>query len=129
MKSYFRNLLNFFIENEKRIVLGFGVLLIALVSFTFGMMKGQGISQDPMIVSIPENPPVVVNSDDSMSKEAKNIAGEIIATCVYVGSKKGSKYYSPTCSYAKKINAENLRCFSSDKDALDEGYVKSTSCD
>ncbi len=129
MKDYLKNLVNFFIKNEKKIVLGMGIVLIIVISFTFGIMKGKGITQDPLIISIAEVPPVVINSNDSVSIEEKAEIGEGLTTCVYVGSKNGSKYYPPTCSYAKKINPENLRCFSSDEDAIEKGYSKTTSCD
>lgn len=129
MKEHFRNLVNFFIENEKKIVLVVGMILIVIISFTFGIMKGKGIAQDPLVIYEPENPPVVINSGELVSDDEKSEVEETLTTCVYVGSKKGTKYYPPTCSYAKKINPENLRCFSSDQDARDKGYTKSTSCD
>ena len=129
MKNYFINLANFFIQNERKIVLGLGIILVVVVSFTFGIMKGKGITQDPLVISIAEVPPVVINSNDSVSSEEKTKIGEGLTTCVYVGSKNGSKYYPPTCSYAKKINPDNLRCFSSDEDAVQKGYEKTTSCD
>ncbi|MCK4635391.1 MAG: hypothetical protein KAT32_00870 [Candidatus Moranbacteria bacterium] len=128
MRNYFRNLVSFFVKNERRIVVGFGIFLITLISFTFGIMKGKGISQEPLVISMPEVPPVIINSSES-SAEEKNKIGEVLTTCIYVGSKKGSKYYPPTCSYAEKIISENLRCFSSDEDAVNKGYTKTSSCD
>lgn len=128
MKEYFKNLIGFLVKNEQKIVLVVGIILIGLVSFTFGMMKGKGISQEPTIISLAENPPVVINSNESNSLEEKNMIGESLSTCIYVGSKKGVKYYPPDCSYAKNINPDNLRCFSSDEDAIKKGYTKSTSC-
>lgn len=129
MKEYFKNLIGFLIKNEHKIVLVVGIILIGLVSFTFGIMKGKGISQKPTIISLAENPPVVINSNELSSLEEKNMIGESLSTCIYVGSKKGSKYYPPDCSYAKNINPDNLRCFYSDEDAIEKGYTKSTSCD
>lgn len=127
MKDYFKNLMDFLVKNERKLVAGFGIFLITLISFTFGIMKGKGISQEPLIISMPEVPPVIINSSESSTKE-KNKIGEVLTTCIYVGSKKGSKYYPPTCSYAKNIVPENLRCFSSDEDAVNKGYTKTTSC-
>lgn len=129
MKKYFLNLINFLIKSEKKIVLFLGILTIALVSFTFGIMKGKKFNYQPIIISLPENPPVIINSNDSEKNTEKELLNSDSIKCVYVGSKNGSKYYPPTCEYAKKIKTENLRCFSSDEDAINKGYTKTTSCD
>jgi hypothetical protein len=130
MKKYFKNLGSFFLRNEKRIVIGGGIIIIVLLSFTFGIMKGRGLSSEPLVINLPENPPIVINSSETLEVEKEKLTKvkEIENNCVYVGSKKGSKYYPPTCSYVKKVAPENLRCFASDEDAVAKGYSKSTSC-
>ncbi len=42
----------------------------------------------------------------------------------YVGSINSDKYYSCSCHYAKRINPENLKCFVSDSEAIEMGYIK-----
>lgn len=130
MKEYFKNLISFFARSEKKIVLGGGIFLIILLSFTFGIMKGRGIAQEPLVISLPDNPPIVIDSTETLEQNIEELSKikEIEGACIYVGSSKGSKYYPPTCSYAKKVSPENLRCFSSDEDAIEKGYTKSTSC-
>ena len=130
MLGYFKNLGKLLVGNEKKIVLSIALILIVLLSFTFGIMKGRGISQEPLVISLPENPPIIINSEKFLEKEVGELSKikEIENTCLYVGSQKGSKYYPPTCSYAKKVTPENLRCFASDEDAVEKGYTKSTSC-
>jgi len=100
-----------------------GVIIIASLSFIFGVLKGAGLSQEPITVMRPQSAPVVVVRE---CEQDVNILKQ--KDCIYVGSMKGRKYYPPSCSYAKKISKENLRCFTSDKDATDKGYTKSTSC-
>jgi DNA/RNA endonuclease YhcR with UshA esterase domain len=128
MRNYFRNFIDFFAKNERKIVLFLGLLLAVFLGFTFGVLKGKRFVYEPLVISIPENPPVLINSNNSINKEEKTKISENLANCVYVGSKKGTKYYPPSCDYAKKIKPENLRCFPSDEDAKIKGYEKTTSC-
>ena len=44
---------------------------------------------------------------------------------IYAGSVNSDKYYDCDCRYAKNINPENLVCFSSDNEALNDERVKS----
>ena len=124
----------FFIKNEKKFALIFGIFLVSLVSFTFGVTKSKKFNYEPLIISIPENPPVIVNSQGESiieaddNKNPKVEVAENTKTCLYVGSKNGTKYYPPSCEYAKKIKSENLRCFSSDEEAKSKGYTKTSSC-
>ena len=110
-----------FLENERQILLIIGFVIVAALSFVFGTLKGAGITQSPIIVEKPVGEPLVIKelcADSVMTRE----------DCIYVGSVKGTKYYPPDCSYAKKISKENLRCFKTDEEAMKKGYKKSTSC-
>ncbi len=49
-------------------------------------------------------------------------------TCAFVGSKNSTKYYPPTCRFARRIKPENLRCFVTEQSARDAGYVPATGC-
>ncbi len=44
---------------------------------------------------------------------------------IYVGSINSDKYYGCDCRYVKTVLPENIACFDSDQDALDQGYTKS----
>lgn len=128
MRDYFKSFIGFFIKNESKIVLVLGLFVAVLIGFTFGILKGKKFVYEPMVISIPENPPILINSNNSIDKEEKEKISENLSSCVYVGSKNGAKYYPPSCDFAKKIKPENLRCFSSDEDAKSKGYEKTTSC-
>ena len=43
---------------------------------------------------------------------------------LYVGSINSDKYYVCSCHYAERINPENLKCFVSDSEAVEMGYLK-----
>jgi len=44
----------------------------------------------------------------------------------YVGSKNSDLYHYCHCSYAKRIKEENLVCFSTEEEAIEEGYTQSS---
>ena len=121
MKRQWYKILEWFGQNEVKLICFLGIVLISIMAFVFGVLKGAGLSQKPIMVMRPESPPIVIE---------KGGEGDIISEkdCMYVGSVKGKKYYPPTCSFAKKIAKENLRCFTSDEDAKNKGYTKSLSC-
>jgi len=48
--------------------------------------------------------------------------------CMYVGSESSDKYHLPDCTYAGKIKAENLICFSSKEEAESTGYEPCGAC-
>ncbi len=121
LKKIIANIVFWFVTHEKQILLLIGFIVIALLSFVFGVFKGAELVQSPIIVNKPIGEPIII----------KEICANDIITaseCIYVGSIKGAKYYPPSCSYAKKISKENLRCFKSDEDAIAKGYTKSTTC-
>jgi len=112
------------LQNHEKQLLGIiAVSVLVPLSFVFGTLKGAKLSQEPIIVMRPQSAPIVIKEN---STQENNILKQ--KDCVYVGSIKGKKYYPPSCSFAKRISKENLRCFASDKDAIDKGYEKSTSC-
>lgn len=111
-------------KNEKMLIYGAGLVIISLLCFVFGVLKGTGLSQEPITVMRPASEPVILTSA-SEDTESTTLTPE---ECKFVGSVKGSKYYPPSCSYAKKIAKENLRCFKSEQDAKEKGYEKTTSC-
>jgi len=48
--------------------------------------------------------------------------------CALVGSKNSNKYHLPSCTWAKKIKAENRVCFSSEEEAKSKGYQPAGCC-
>jgi len=76
------------------------------------------------------------NDIGEMTKENINEGEDIISTTkcmelgcpsdtIYVGSINSDKYYGCDCRYVKTVLPENIACFDSDQDALDQGYTKS----
>ena len=125
MNTYKKNIILWWEEYEQHILYVIGFITIAVGSFLFGLMYKNTFAQAPIVVYRPENPPVVIEKEVSEENLNTGIAEK---DCKYVGSIKGTKYYPPSCSYAKKIAKENLRCFVSDEDAINKGYQRSTSC-
>jgi hypothetical protein len=111
-------------SHEKHLVYGGGVVAIGVLCFVFGVLKGAELSQEPITIMRPHSAPITLPCEAS-GEEAAGITAE---ECKFVGSIKGKKYYPPSCSYAKNISKENLRCFTSDADAQEKGYERSTSC-
>ena len=58
-----------------------------------------------------------------------NASGEIVARAPFVGSKASSKYHLPSCSWAQRIRAKNVRWFTGAQDAHAKGYVPCKICD
>ncbi|MEN8252298.1 MAG: hypothetical protein ABFQ53_01835 [Patescibacteria group bacterium] len=126
IKKVYSLTISWFLEHERQILLLIGFLFIALISFTFGTAKGAKLTQEPIVVNKPMVEPVVIKEDCASDSLTETVLTK--EDCVYVGSAKGEKYYPPSCSYAKKIAKENLRCFTSDEDAVNKGYTRSKSC-
>ena len=47
------------------------------------------------------------------------------ANSIFAGSINSDKYYACECRWAKSVNKENLICFSSDAEAVNDGRTKS----
>lgn len=112
-------------RHEKQLVYGGGLIMVGLLCFVFGVLQGHGLSNEPITVMRPSGEPIILPCTNGEREEAAEMTEK---DCKYVGSIKGSKYYPPSCSHAKKIAKENLRCFTSDEDAHEKGYQRSTSC-
>ncbi len=129
---------------ESKIVLGVGLVLIAVIAFELGYTQGKahpegGIiiespSQDSKISPEPGNSATMKSSgleNKSLPKEANLASGGTTSAsekCAYVGSKNSDKFYPPNCSYAKRIKPENVVCFATMEEALAEGRTQSTGC-
>lgn len=100
-----------------------GMIIIGTLCYVYGWFMGAQIITRPITVYRTTQDPIVVDQPPSTQESLMQPED-----CIYVGSVKGTKYYPPDCSYATKIDPENLRCFRSDQDAVDQGYAPSTSC-
>jgi len=130
IKTAFRK---FWEKYEAKIVVIIGLILVAIISFEAGIMKGQEWQKKPLII---EKPAEMVNSaktpenslgtQNSASESTQNeaVAGESTKkNCAFVGSKNSDKYHAPTCTWATRIKAENRVCFSDIEEAKSKGYV------
>lgn len=134
----------FFREKEHKIVLIFGFIIVAIISFEAGYLRGQGFKESPLIVeksaleakevsdgsALAENKidPLVNNFSGTSSNEPSKPLSSVSKNCPFVGSKNSDKYYPPDCQWAKRIKPENLVCFSSAEEARQKGYQPAKSC-
>lgn len=129
---------DFFIRNESKIILVLGFILVAGLSFEAGIMKGRDFQEKPLVIE----KTAIVQPDrakeSSDAPKAPDLAPENPAdlgtgdtapqNCAYVGSKNSNKYHLPTCRWAKQIKPENRVCFSSEDEAKSKGYLPDKNC-
>lgn len=122
----------FWRKYEGKIVLFLGILLISLISFQLGTLKGEKWQQDPLIIEkVPEQNIYEPGKVLGESSENINISKEIVEnkasnkadSCLFVGSKNSDKYHKDDCRWAEQIKPDNRVCFKSIKEAEDMGYV------
>jgi hypothetical protein len=125
--------------HEAKIALILGFILVAVISFEFGLMQGKNRQDKPLVVEKPalaqtvtaetaSTAPVQAQNSAVEAKTAVTATNTQPQTCVFVGSKNSNKYHLPTCHFAKLIKPENLVCFSSAEDAAAKGYQPDKSC-
>jgi hypothetical protein len=127
----------FWLKYEPKIVLSIGFILVAVLAFEAGVLKGQNWQQKPMVIEKPATTDQTANPAENAAK-GQNLAPETAPTaspvsnspsqntpqnCAFVGSKNSNKYYPPSCSYAKRIKPENLVCFKDAAEAQSRGYL------
>lgn len=132
----------FWTENEGRIILVLGFILVSVISFEAGLLKGREYTQKPLIIEktavLPEGdlkPAESAAVSQNLASEASNVLNATmqgqnsqVPNCAFVGSKNSNKYHLPTCRWAKSIKPENMVCFSSAEDALKKGYQPDKNC-
>ncbi|MFA6383058.1 MAG: Ada metal-binding domain-containing protein [Parcubacteria group bacterium] len=130
---------DFLKANEPKIALFIGFVLVAGISFEFGLIQGKKQQNKPLIIEksiLGQNVESQVPS--ASPSQAQNLATEAKITpdstntppqsCTFVGSKNSNKYHLPTCHFAKLIKPENLVCFKSAEDAQSRGYQPDKNC-
>ncbi len=128
----------FWEKYESNLILIAGLVLVAVLSFEAGILKGQKLVSEPLIIEksasekLAKNIPVkeesasVASTKPNNAKQEKEQIPLNMNACLYVGSKNSNKYYKPTCSWAKKIKPNNLVCFQNKEEAEQKGYVYSS---
>ena len=125
-------IIEFWKEHETKIVFLAGLVLVALISFQGGYLKGKTLPESPLVIekttACPES--LIVNQPGQSkaetianSPQTNGLAATENKNCAFVGSKNSNKYHLPACRYAKTIKPENLACFSSKEDAEKKGYT------
>lgn len=129
--------IEFWKKNETKIVLLVGLVLVALIAFQGGYLKGKAQKDSPLVIEKTAGCPTS-SEDQSNQPKAEVSVNNPPATnnpgtsenknCAFVGSKNSNKYHLPACRYAKTIKPENLVCFSSKEEAEKKGYQADTNC-
>lgn len=102
------------IEEQYRAVFLGLLVAIATLSFYCGMLEGKKGREDPVVVSCVKELPI----DSSADAETP-----IDQSGMFVGSKHGTKYYTPECSGVDRIKEENRIWFKNAQDATLQGYT------
>ena len=128
-----------FLEKYYNILFATFLLIIVCLTFAFGYQyRGSKKSSGNIVFSCPAN--VLEAQQISLPAETSNtnIATQTAAAInsisstgtssdsqgMYVGSKNGTKYYTPGCAGSKRIKPENYVWFQSLQDATLQGYTK-----
>jgi hypothetical protein len=100
------------------------------VVFYAGVLEGKSTNEQPVVLactqnvldklSIPVQTLAMGNTPPTTAASAGTTAPQ---AGMYVGSKNGTKYYSPGCAGAKRISPANYIWFQSAQDAQIQGYT------
>jgi hypothetical protein len=132
---------DFFAKYETKIIILIGFVLISVISFEAGILKGKSSSDKPIIIEkdpettkieLPETKScdtVSTSPETNKPVESQNLpTSEAPKNCAFIGSKNSNKYHLPTCRWAKQIKEENKVCFSSAEDATSKNYLPDKNC-
>lgn len=132
-----------FIENEDKIILVIGIILVAVISFGAGRLSIEFQSSEPIVIEdskISFFKETLNDNQTTKNFQPSNVLGEQTKnsetkiqtsekkTGKFVGSVKSNKFHFPDCPYAKKIKDENEIWFDSIEDAEKQGYVAAKCC-
>jgi hypothetical protein len=132
----FLKIKDFWLKYEQKIVLIFGLILVAVISFEMGVLKGENYQKSPLIIEKPaecNNTPDTTQSSQktqnlTSEKASSTIGEEAPKNCQFVASKTSDKYHKSTCGWAGRIKPENKLCFSTEQEAIDKGLKKAGCC-
>jgi len=120
MKFYCKNLKSFFKQNQDKIVLCAGIVLIALIAFGLGRLSYN--------IGSKSAPIEIIDTDIFKTAETAKIGENLLEQKeqekegIFVGSRNSDKYHLPDCQWAKRIKKENEIWFKSEKEAQEKGY-------
>jgi hypothetical protein len=121
---------DFWSKYEIKIVLILGFILVAVISFEGGYLKGKSLKSDPIVVekALAEAQnceySAITTNTGQMTPNTQNNKKE----CLYVASKNSNKFHASGCTWAKRIKPENLICFSSKDEAIKAGRQPDATC-
>lgn len=125
----------FFTAHYRALLYGLIAILMVL-SFLIGREEGKmtataGVSlscSEDVLAALaipPEGPMRVATAQEETVPSAPAVLSESAAAAQgrFLGSKNGTKYYTPECSGAKRIKPENYVWFIDEEDAKLQGYT------
>jgi hypothetical protein len=147
-KTFPRKIKDIWLKYGEKVILLLGIILIALVSFEAGFLKGQKNQKEPVEIKQAVCPPSLGETNTPNSRdeeknannqnsgaalpnkqnETQNQPNTDNQKCAFVASKNSDKYHLPTCPSAQKIKPENKICFSSAEEAQARGYQGAKCC-
>lgn len=129
---------NFWQKYEFKIVLCVGLILISIISFSGGYLKGKSAESSPLIiekVSAENENTSQVASGAGNNQNVQNVQSNTVNSaqndkkeCAFVASKNSKIFHISTCTWAKRIKPENLICFSSMEEAIASGRQPDKAC-
>lgn len=132
-----RKIRDFFKKHESKIILAVGLILVSVVSFETGILKGRELKENPIVIETSAQQPAVAENataqkenpaQNSVPENEKSSLGESVQNCAFVGSKNSNKYHLPSCRWAKQIKPENIVCFKDENEAKSKGYLPDSNC-
>lgn len=107
----------FLTENEDKIILAIGFVLVAFLSFGAGKLSEAYHPREPIIFRDAPNCPIQT-ADSANTTDTVKTEGKII------GNKKSMIYHVPGSASYNKISPENRVYFETEADANKAGYRK-----
>ncbi len=124
-----------FLERYYRVLLYGLIAILMVLSFLIGREEGSRSSAEGVVLSCSEEVLATLRIPPQGPREEQNepfraspepaVLSESTAAPQgkFVGSKNGTKYYTPECSGAKRIKPENYVWFIDEEDAKLQGYT------
>lgn len=107
VKSFLKN-------NQNQILTSLALIFVGLSCFALGRLTVQNELQATFIPA----------REEGNSKANQTVSANEISDIYFIGSKSGSKYHWPWCSFAQKIKEENRVIFKSEQEAKNSGYSR-----
>lgn len=105
----------------------FPVLLVIIILVFIGLFIWSSYLQGNSFNEGQDNGSFEINGTkeeiEGIKQECVNLGCE--EGSVYVGSIESDKFYKCTCGWAKQVSTENLICFKTREEAIDDGRIES----